>query len=261
MTKPADFLIARITDVRGSSPRESGASMLISPQEVLGSIGGGQLEYRVIEEARSLLAEGSFDGAHNTDFTLGPEMNQCCGGRIRISYQYCTDPDQWFHPDENAASGFRIVLFGAGHVGRALAAILATQHCRLHWVDSRAEQFPAITTANVRQYIAPNPVSLVNALPDNAYILVMTHDHALDLAICAAVLHRNCFRFLGLIGSQTKLSKFRKRLHDMGHNPDLIERITCPVGIPQIRSKQPERIALAIAAQLLALQEQENPHE
>lgn len=255
------FIIARITDTQGSSPRENGAYMLIAPQDTLGSIGGGKLENQVMEEARSLILKGTFSTPRESIFSLGSTLGQCCGGRIRISYQYCTDPQQWRHPDEAAAECFQITLFGAGHVGKALAAILATQQCRLHWVDSRAEQFPASVPSNTRQYVATVPANLIATLPDDAYVLVMTHDHALDMAICDAVLRRNRFRFLGLIGSQTKLGKFRKRLLDTGHSPEVIERITCPIGIPHIHSKQPERIALAAAAQLLALQEQENPHD
>ncbi len=113
--------------------------------------------------------------------------------------------------------------------------------------------------ANAKAYIAPNPASLIEALPDNAYLLVMTHDHALDLAICDAALRHNRFRFLGLIGSQTKLGKFRKHLLDKGHSHTTLERLVCPIGIAQIRSKQPAHIALAVAAQLLALHLQENP--
>lgn len=260
MTPPA-FIIARIAEVRGSSPREHGASMLIAPQATLGSIGGGRLEHRVIEAACKQLAEGPFAGFRDDVFTLGPELGQCCGGRIRIRYQYCVDAGQWRHPQQHGAEAFPIVLFGAGHVGKALAAILATQHCRLHWVDNREGQFPAALPANTRQYVAANPADLVHELPPDAWVLVMTHDHALDLAICDAVLRRDSFRFLGLIGSQTKLAKFRKHLLDNGHSSEQLGRITSPIGIPQIRSKQPERIALAAAAQLLALQEQENPHD
>lgn len=260
MTPPI-FIIARIIDVRGSSPRENGAYMLISPQGTLGSIGGGRLEHLAIETAHSLLNDGPFSGTHENEYTLGPELGQCCGGRIRISYQYCSDAKQWLHPEHHTAAAFQIVLFGAGHVGKALAAILATQHCQLHWIDNRQEQFPTSLPANTRRYTAERPTELVKKLPSDAYILVMTHDHALDMAICDAVLRRNQFRFLGLIGSQTKLAKFRKHLLDNGHSSARIDRITSPIGIPQIHSKQPERIALAVAAQLLALQEQESPHE
>ncbi|MDQ5769149.1 xanthine dehydrogenase accessory protein XdhC [Thiothrix subterranea] len=277
---PAAFIIARIADTQGSTPRENGAYMLIAAEESLGSIGGGKLEQQVMEEARALLAETEigegdrrsplqgtvFVGATGgrplqlqREFTLGPTLGQCCGGRVHIRYEYCADPQQWQHPDAINANQFPIVLFGAGHVGQALAPILATQHCRLYWVDSREEQFPAELPANAKAYIAPNPASLIEALPDNAYLLVMTHDHALDLAICDAALRHNRFRFLGLIGSQTKLGKFRKHLLDKGHSHTTLERLVCPIGIAQIRSKQPAHIALAVAAQLLALHLQENP--
>jgi len=256
---PAAFIIARITDTQGSTPRENGAYMLIAAQELLGSIGGGKLEQQVMEEARALLADGEFTASHTREFTLGPTLGQCCGGRVHINYEYCTDPQQWQHPDAVNANQFPIVLFGAGHVGQALAAILATQHCRLYWVDSREAQFPTEVPANAKAYIAPDPASLIEALPDNAYVLVMTHDHALDFAICDAVLRHNRFRFLGLIGSQTKWGKFRKHLLDKGHSPAALERLVCPIGIAQIRSKQPAHIALAVAAQLLALHLQENP--
>jgi xanthine/CO dehydrogenase XdhC/CoxF family maturation factor len=134
---PHAFIMARITDAQGSTPREAGAYMLIAADATLGSIGGGRLEQQVMAEARGLLRDGAFHTYRERVFTLGTAMGQCCGGRVSIGYKYCTAAAQWQHPNAVSANTFPIVLFGAGHVGKALAAILATQPCRLHWLDSR----------------------------------------------------------------------------------------------------------------------------
>ncbi|QLQ32295.1 MAG: XdhC family protein [Candidatus Thiothrix singaporensis] len=249
MTPPA-FIIARIAEVRGSSPREHGAYMLIAPQATLGSIGGGRLEHLVIAAARQWLADA-----------------------------ICRFPRRRVHAYRNSAS----VAAGAsasvtntartqavGGTRNSMARKLSRLRCLVPGMSAR--RWPRSSPPSIAACIGwttgrnsspppcpPTPASMWRPTPPTwctncprRLVLVMTHDHALDLAICDAVLRRDRFRFLGLIGSQTKLAKFRKHLLDSGHSSEQLERITSPIGIPQIRSKQPERIALAAAAQLLA---------
>ena len=149
---------------------------------------------------------------------------------------------------------FQVALFGAGHVGSALVNVLAgTSDCRITWVDSRAGQFPPELPPNVEARLSDNPVAEVEDVSGQAYCLVMTHDHQLDQDLCEALLRRNDFAFLGLIGSATKQRRFAQRLREKGISERQLERLTCPIGIPGIESKEPGVIAVSVAAQLLEI--------
>ena len=146
-----------------------------------------------------------------------------------------------------------LYLFGAGHVGRALTQILALLPYRVCWFDGRAEMFPAALPPNVEAEISAAPRHDVAVASPGTIFLVMTHSHALDFEICDQVLQRGDFTFLGLIGSASKRASFARRLRARGHTAAALERLTCPIGLPQIRGKQPGVIAVAVAGQLLAL--------
>lgn len=137
-------------------------------------------------------------------------------------------------------------LYGAGHVGRAVARILVDLPVSMTWIDSRPE-LGAI--AGVRH--EPDPVSSVSQAPAGAYILVMTHSHQLDFALCHAALRRGDFSWLGLIGSQSKSARFRSRLRRLGMDAGVVARLVCPIGIEGITGKWPATIALAVAAQIM----------
>ncbi len=150
---------------------------------------------------------------------------------------------------------FQVVLFGAGHVGRALVSALAgATDCRITWIDSRAEQFPETNPPNVQTRLTDNPVAEIDGLPGGAYCLVMTHNHQLDQDLCEALLQRDDFTYLGLIGSATKYRRFMQRLSEKGISKRQLDRLTCPIGIPGIESKEPGVIAISVAAQLLSIQ-------
>lgn len=246
------FVIATVLETQGSAPRDAGTHMLIAADSILGTIGGGTLEYQVMQTARELL-----NSDHSTGFTqqqsyvLGTEMGQCCGGQVRMNYELTDDTALWQDPLDTVREQFNIVLFGAGHVGQAIVNVLATQPCRVHWVDSRSDLFPAELPANVMRYSPDAPASLVQDMPDGSYYLVMTHDHALDLEVCDHVLARQDVRFLGLIGSATKAARFRSQLLKRGLDEKDIARLTCPIGIDGIGSKLPSSIAVSVVAQLL----------
>ncbi|MFA5172145.1 MAG: xanthine dehydrogenase accessory protein XdhC [Sulfuriferula sp.] len=143
-------------------------------------------------------------------------------------------------------------LFGAGHVGQAIVGSLGELPFDITWVDARADIFPTDLPANVTRLNSPVPAEEVCYAPDDAWFLVLTHDHQLDYAICAAILARDSSGFIGLIGSRTKAARFSHRLARQGYRP---ERITCPIGIAGISGKEPATIAVAVAAQLLQLRE------
>lgn len=154
------------------------------------------------------------------------------------------------HPD-----AFPVVVFGNGHVGRALVAILGTLPASVRWVDGRAADFPAVVPANVDIVVTDTPEDEVRHAPRGAYLVVMTHSHALDYELVAAALARDDWRYVGLIGSRSKRQQFERKLAARGVPADALVRVTCPIGVHGPRSKEPGVIAVAVAAELLAVRE------
>lgn len=150
---------------------------------------------------------------------------------------------------------FNIVLFGAGHVGRALAGVLAGLPCEITWVDSLAGRFPDALAGNVRTRTVRVPESVVDECPPDAFYVVMTHSHPVDLAVCERILRREDFAYCGLIGSKSKRLNFEKRLRLKGITQAALNRLTCPIGIEDISGKRPEVIAVSVAAELLRVWE------
>lgn len=142
-------------------------------------------------------------------------------------------------------------LFGAGHVGRALMLALAPLPFDLTWIDERDGIFPAALPASVRAVHSTDPVAELARAPAGAAVVVMTHNHPLDLAIVHAALVTGRFGYVGLIGSASKRARFTSRLRKGGVPETCISELVCPVGMPTIRSKHPAAIATGIAAQLL----------
>lgn len=245
-----DCVVVTVASTKGSAPREAGARLIVTAQGVHGSIGGGHLEWKAMAIARDLLASGDENALRR--FPLGATLGQCCGGVVNLLFervaasaimQYAQAPD------------FHLVLFGAGHVGRALAGILGGLDCSVTWVDSREAEFPDDVPANVAREATDIPEAEVDAAPAGSHYLVMTHSHALDFELTARILRRGDFAYFGLIGSLTKKRTFERRLLARGFAPESLARITCPIGIPGLGGKQPATIAIAVAAQLLELRE------
>ena len=235
-------VLVTVVEAKGSAPREAGTKMVLTADAQHGSIGGGTLEHTVTALARRLLHEGAAAPTMES-FPLGPALGQCCGGHVTV----LLEPFQ--------AGQFHVVLFGAGHVGKALAAVLGQLPCRVTWIDGRAEQFPADVPPNVRVEVSDAPVYDVAEAPPGACFLVMTHSHALDRDLVEAVLRRGDFAYCGLIGSATKRRRFEARLAAKGLTKDDLARLVCPIGIDGIAGKSPGEIAVAVAAQLLRLRE------
>jgi xanthine dehydrogenase accessory factor len=243
-------IVVEVATHRGSVPREAGTRMLVSHEAVLGTIGGGHLELQAIEHARRLLRGEPL--RREQQLALGPTLGQCCGGALTLRYNALADsePDSW----SQSAPRFDLQLYGAGHVGRAIVRLLETIHCRVSWIDARDSEFPRAPNAPHIQRVCVEPVEAeVASAPPDACYLVLTHSHALDLAITEAILKRGDFTYLGLIGSKTKRARFVHRFEARGIAPDVVSRLTCPIGMPGIAGKEPEVIALAVVAQLLAL--------
>jgi xanthine dehydrogenase accessory factor len=232
-------VLVTIIEERGSTPRNAGSKMVVSAERIFDTIGGGHLEYKAMEIAREMLASGSQD-TRLERFSLGASLGQCCGGVNVLLFEPMGQPQA------------HIAVFGAGHVGRALVPLLASLPCRVRWIDSREQEFPAQIPDGVRQIVAEDPLDEIDDLPKGSYCIVMTHNHQLDLELTAAILKRGDFAYFGLIGSKTKRVKFEHRLRDRGFDPAMVQCMRCPMGLSEVKGKLPIEIAVSIAAEVIA---------
>lgn len=274
-----------IAAMRGSSPREVGAAMLVWDTGQSGTIGGGALEFEAAQVARN--------GATGiSQHALGPDLGQCCGGAVTLlSEEYRAETvaaldnaviaravgaardiplsvkrllagtrAQGIAPDTQLIEGWMIEavhrptrpvwIWGAGHVGRALVNVLAPMpDMAITWVDTGPDRFPDSVPDGVTVVPAVQPAELVRHAPDTAEHLVLTYSHTLDLELCHRLLNHQ-FSFAGLIGSATKWARFRSRLAALGHTTDRIQDITCPIGDPSL-GKHPQMIAVGVGAAML----------
>lgn len=269
-----------IAQVAGSSPREVGAAMLVWPGGQSGTIGGGALEYQAAQQA--------FGRNGLTRHALGPELGQCCGGAVTllteqfraqdlegITGPYARGPGdmplavhrlldrarargeeikpqllQGWMVEPIEAPSIPLWIWGAGHVGRALINTLSPlPEYDITWVDTASDRFPDHVPNHVTCVPAAEPSTLMAHAPQNAQHLILTYSHEIDFALCHAALNRG-FAFAGVIGSDTKWARFRKRLRSLGHSDQEIDRITCPIGRKDL-GKQPQAIAIGVAGQLL----------
>lgn len=232
----------RVAQTKGSTPRGVGAEMLVWQDGQSGSIGGGVLEFEASNRARQMLADGV--QKLRTEQALGPELGQCCGGHVVLAFQQLNGP-------QPVVSGeVPIWIFGAGHVGRALATALAPiADFNITLVDTEAARMPENPPAGVTLITEPNMQTLVPQAPLNARHFIMTMSHRIDFELCDALLNHG-FEYAGLIGSKSKWARFRTRLAEMGHPAAQIERISCPIGDPAL-GKEPQAIAIGITRALL----------
>jgi len=276
-----------IAALRGSSPREVGAAMLVWEGGQSGTIGGGALEFEAADAARCQTVPMRL-----SKHALGPDLGQCCGGAVTLlSEIYDADAvaaldrsvvarsvdgsvamplsvkrllasarGQGLAPEAQLLDGWMVEpehlptrplwIWGAGHVGRALVDVLSPlPDLAITWVDTGPERFPDQIADSVTLVPVARPAELVRHAPVGAEHLVATYSHALDLELCDQLLHRG-FAFAGLIGSATKWARFRSRLGALGHGAEQIGRITCPIGDPSL-GKHPQMIAVGVAAELL----------
>jgi xanthine dehydrogenase accessory factor len=241
----------QILSHRGSVPREAGTRMVVAEDAVLGTVGGGHLEWRAIAAARERLRQPPL-APTDLDLPLGPALGQCCGGRIVLRLQPLSEASLADWPVSSPR--FILQLHGAGHVGRAIVKLLADIDCRVQWVDERADEFPPLTGTeppHIERVCVDTPEAEVALAPPGAFFLVMTHRHDLDARITEAVLRRGDFGYCGLIGSATKRARFLRRLEERGLPSDALARMTCPIGLAGIEGKEPAVLAVAVVAQLL----------
>ena len=244
-------IVVEIARAEGSVPREAGTRMLVAEDACAGTIGGGHLEWEAIAEARALLRHG-LASAYERRVALGPSLGQCCGGAVLLRYVRLDAAVVAGWPA--ATPRFVLRLYGAGHVGHAIARLLAGLDVQVQWIDGREEAFAdAPPASNIARVCVDALDAEVALAPPGAYYLVLTHDHDLDWRITEAILKRGDFGYLGLIGSRTKRAKFERRYRARGIADATLARMTCPIGVPGITGKAPEVIAIAVVAQLLAV--------
>jgi len=260
---PVEAVRVVVTGTKGSAPREAGAFMLVWQGGQSGTIGGGVLEWNAAKRAREMLAGGVVADAQSV--ALGPEIGQCCGGRVELGFaRVGTKPipkqeDINPHAQEIMAElkGWQaempVYLYGAGHVGRAIVKALPFA---VRWVDVAEARYPDWAENRI---LKSNPAAAVAEAPDDALHFVLTHSHSFDLEICHQVLSRP-FGHLGLIGSATKKARFLNRLRELGHSETTLKRLQCPIGDKRL-GKAPEGIALGVAHWLMHRQNNENTGE
>ncbi len=290
--RPTHGAGVRVTVLRteGSVPREALTWMWVAASDGVmgtggtwGTIGGGHLELAAIETATQL-AKGSLPSPHMQRTALGPSLGQCCGGVVWLHFEAMDAQNAMVFDTKNAIKNIaalaqstaifddfsyenepqilQIALFGGGHVGQAIVrqlALLQSLPLALSWVDSRGEVFPPALLAHApfcqAEHSEP-PQAAVPSLAAGSQVLIMSFSHAEDLEIVASCLKRQRERgdlpFVGLIGSKTKWATFRSKLAARGFTEAELAHVTCPIGAAGIDGKEPEVIALAVAAQLLA---------
>ena len=241
---------ASIVRTIGSSPRNSDTEMFISETDTLGTIGGGQLEYLVINHSKKMIAENIKKDI--LKISLGPEIGQCCGGKVEVSLLEMYEKDKrlalnrFDKKDKNLP---HVYVMGAGHVGRALALQLQHLPVRCVLIDSRVDEL-AKCSADVETRLSAIPEEDIKSAPRGSAYVILTHDHALDFILCGAALDRHDAKYVGMIGSKTKRVKFKK-WYQVNYDNNLIRDFTCPIGNVKNQDKRPSIIASFVAAEVI----------
>lgn len=247
-----EAILVEISGTQGSTPREAGTFMLVSARSLWGTIGGGHFEYIAIGNARDLLA--GTGGTDTMDIPLGPEIGQCCGGRTQLRFRHVTGAvrDELEKKQQGEAERLpEVYVFGAGHVGRALAAALAPLPLSVTVIETRQDEL-ANLPASTKSRLLPMPEALVKDIPAGAALIILTHDHALDFLIAREALARTDLAYTGMIGSATKRATFANWLsREADGERSWLERLTLPIGGSAVRDKRPEVIAAMTAAEIL----------
>ncbi len=237
--KPCAVVV--VTDVRGSVPRVTGARLVVADGDLVwGTIGGGNLERLAIEHATQLVAQNGHL-SESQDYPLAEKTGQCCGGQVTLFYE--TYP--W--------TTRQVVVFGAGHVAQALAGLQGYIGCELQLIDSREESEirPLLPVERSWSILCVDePQEEIDVIAQDSLVLIMTHDHALDLRILERELARGGFPYVGLIGSGRKWARFQRRHTEHGFTQEQIDSVRCPIGTSKT-SKEPRAIAVSVAAELL----------
>lgn len=235
--KNTPFVWATVVNVKGSAPRHLGSKMIITQDETFGTIGGGALEHQVTKDAREQL---SLREPKTINYPLGPLLGQCCGGEV----------DVFIEPISPVK---KIIVFGAGHISEKLCPMLSELNFNITLVDERRERIdlPVFDIADEKLNEFPDDALKTIDFTEDLFIIALTHEHKHDEAIVEYCLDKP-IRYLGMIGSKKKWTKFKERYRSKGFKDKQISRVKSPIGL-DIKSETPFEIAVSIIAELISL--------
>lgn len=249
-------VLVTVSESKGSTPRIEGTMMLVSSTSVLGTVGGGQLEYLAIDTAREMIAAGTAtkpEAQRTLSIPLGPEIGQCCGGHITL---LLTGMDEKTLDDVTSSVRSEkerqpsVYIFGAGHVGRALAQAMLLLPVNAILIDSRKDEL-SLAHPSIVQDLTPLPETHIRSAPRGSAFIILTHDHALDFLLTREALDRNDASYVGMIGSKTKRATFASWLDKEAGSQDGLEQLTMPIGASHLLDKRPAVIAAMAAAEVM----------
>ncbi len=234
------FVLVTLVEATGSTPQDTGAKMIVTSDGLAaGTVGGGRVEAKAIDEALAMLRDRRTYQLH--DWSLKADVGMTCGGRVKLFF------------DCQGVSSWQITIFGAGHVAQALSRLLATLPCQVTCIDPRPDWLARLP-AGIQAVASVDPAAEVKTLPDDAFVLCLTQGHRSDLPVLQRIFELDRkFPFLGVIGSRAKAATLRKELAAAGIVADQAI-FHCPVGRP-LGSNHPAEIAVSIVAQLLEVRD------
>ena len=240
----------------GEAPPVDVARMALGPD--LGQCCGGSVRVllEVFTPGRAAEVQALADAEKAGPFATEGRIGERCVERTILNREPPDGEDSLLAADGRLMERFGtrkqvLALIGAGHVGRALIVALAPLDFSAVWIDPRKDEFPSIVPGDVRVVVAAEPAAELDAVPDGAFVLVMSHSHAIDFDVVLAALQARRFGYVGLIGSASKKARFISRMRQAGLGDEDIGRLVCPIGIDGIESKQPAAIAASVVADLL----------
>lgn len=243
------YVLITVLVSAGSTPRESGCKMLVTGDEQFDTIGGGHLEHEAVNMARTLLAE-NLQAQKTISYPLSSSLGQCCGGAVKVLYEVHVNHHQ------------HVAIFGAGHVAQSLVPMLAQLPMQISWIDSRDNFFNGaskrvpdsmLALSNVTAITNDDPTQVLEQLPENAWVIILTHNHQLDYELVETALKHPALAFIGMIGSQTKAKRFMTKLEHRGFSAEQVSKLTSPIGDLSIPGKRPMEVSVSICAQLIRL--------
>lgn len=233
------YVLVTVIMAAGSTPRESGCKMVVTDEAHFDTIGGGHLEFEALKKAREFLLADK-QNQHIISYPLSSKLGQCCGGAVKILFEVYVDHNQ------------HIAVFGAGHVAASLVPILAQLPVQISWIDSRSDLLNKYAhPQNVNDIVSDEPVEEIANLPNNTWVIILTHNHQLDYALVETCLKQAKISFIGMIGSHTKAKRFRTRLEHRGFDEAAINRLISPIGDLSIPGKKPIEVSVSIGAQII----------
>lgn len=253
LAKDTPAMLVSIVKVKGSTPRDPDAAMLVTAGSFSGTIGGGQLEWIALKQARKLLAKKTDEQPADVrrQIPLGPEIGQCCGGQVELRLQRLAPAvAEELEHKARLEQRPKVQIHGAGHTGKALAKALSLLPFDITVVDGRKELLDGLSCRTIFSALPEQEVR--SAEPGTAFV-ILTHDHQQDFLLTGEALQRGDAAYVGMIGSSTKRSVFTNWLEDNGYQRSLADNLTCPIGGTTIRDKRPEMIAALVAAELIGV--------